>query len=179
MSLRAPTRTGVRPEIQAALTSLAWTQAAGQWVIPALLLVCASITTAAAQSAAPQPLDVLDEVVVANEHERERQPSPTVSARNPDVITITRGSKTLIEIQPYVPASAIRFRRDSAARQLIETPGTLAKLARNSLVAEGRQLMRVARIELDKFGVKLQIRQDQLGVTAQVVSLQHFHNDMN
>jgi hypothetical protein len=141
-------RTGVRPEIQAALTSLARTQAAGQWVIPALLLVCASITTAAAQSAAPQPLDVLDEVVVANEHERERQPSPTVSARNPDVIAITRGTKTLIEIQPYIPASAIRFRRDSAARQLIETPGTLAKLARNSLVVEGRQLMRVARIEL-------------------------------
>jgi hypothetical protein len=147
MSLRAPTKIGDRPGVRAAHTSRIRMQA-GRSRIPALLLACAGVCTAAQNAAVQQPLDVLDEVVVAGEHERQRQASPVVLIANPNVVTLSRAGSVAARVQLREPHSEILFQLESTARKLRDNTPSYVQLLPDRMAASHGRKFQYASLEL-------------------------------
>lgn len=113
-------------------------------------LVCATVSVLAQQAQTPPAKqESLEDAVAQGERERERRPSPTVSAANSDIITVERNGRIIAQWSPQRATRELRFRRDSGARALIASIGGVQlDMTRSSLAAKDTGAMRGASLEL-------------------------------
>jgi hypothetical protein len=99
-----------------------------------LTIAIALLTSVATASEAANPaVDALDEVVITQEHERQRRTSLPQFVRNPDVVTLSRRDSVTAKVELHEPRHEILFHRESESRRLLGGNSTNLQLQRDRI----------------------------------------------
>jgi hypothetical protein len=102
------------------------------WLALAFVLLT---SVATASEPASIEFDALDDVIVTQEHERQRRMSVPRFVRNPDVVTLSRKDSVTTKVELYEPRNEIQFHRESESRRLLGGNSITLQLQRDRITA--------------------------------------------